>query len=224
MTTWTYGRSARACGRLGQLARGRYALVRDDIESSAAHAYDWICHFQDGVSVDTASGWVQGIGKSGMSTGVRVLSPASWTATTGAQTAELMDQFDPDASTSWVRVRPSTNAASTQFMTALMPVATASWASRTTVNQLDVNDVGAGAVVAPGSSLEERWIFARVASAGKTAADLVLANAYAGVAGYDASGAPARAALFGAGSISDQGGGRLLLSTVTGKAIEAKLA
>ena len=210
--------------RVVVLARGRYALVRDDIESSSPHVYDWICHFNDGVSVDTASGWVQGIAKSGQSLGVRVLSPAIWTATTGTQTAELMDQFDPDASVSWVRIRPSPNAASTQFLNALMPVATAQWASRTPVDRLDANDVGAGAVVAPGSALEERWIFARAGASGKTAGDLVLTGAQAGMAGRDASGWPVRAVLFGPGSLSDQGGARLLLATQSASAIEARLS
>jgi MYXO-CTERM domain-containing protein len=205
------------------MARGRYVLVRDDVEAAAAHAYDWICHFQDGVFVDTASGWVQGIGKSGQSLGVRVLSPPSWTATTGTQTAELMDQFDPDATTSYVRVRPAANAAAQQFLTALVPVATASWAARTPVDALSSADPGAGAVVAPASALEERWIFAR-SGVGKSAGDLVLTGSVAGMAGRSASGAPVRAVLFGAGTLSDQSGARLLLSTATGKAIQANLA
>ena len=209
--------------RIVVLARGRYALVRDDIEAAAAHDYDWICHFNDGVTVDTASGWVQGVGKSGQSLGVRVLSPSPWTATTGTQTAELMDQFDPDAQVSWVRVRPSTKAAAAQFLTALIPVPTAQWSSRTRVDQLDASDVGAGAVVAPGSALEERWIFARSGAVGKTAADLVLTGSQAGMAARDASGAPIRAVLFGQGSISDQGGARLLLATQSANAIETKL-
>ena len=210
--------------RVVVLARGRYALVRDDVEAGAAHDYDWTCHFNDGVSVDTASGWVQGTGKSGQSLGVRVLSPSAWSATTGTQTAELMDQFDPDAKVSWVRVRPATKAASAQFLTALIPVATAQWSSRTPVERLDANDVGAGAVVAPGSALEERWIFARAGAAGKTAGDLVLAGSQAGMAARDASGAAIRAVLFGQGSLSDQGGARLLLATQSANAIEAKLS
>jgi hypothetical protein len=210
--------------RIVVLARGRYALVRDDIEAAAAHDYDWMCHFNDGVSFDTTSGWVQGTGKSGQSLGVRVLAPLSWSATTGTQTAQLMDQFDPDAQVSWVRVRPSSKAAAAQFLTALIPVATAQWSSRTPVDRLDTNDVGAGAVVAPGSALEERWIFARAGSAGKTAGDLVLAGSQAGMAARDASGSPIRAVLFGQGSISDQGGARLLLATQSATAIETKLA
>jgi hypothetical protein len=209
--------------RLVVLARGRYALVRDDIEAGSAHAYDWICHFNDGVSVDTDSGWIQGIGKNQQSLGIRVLAPSPWTATTGTQTAQLMDQFDPDARVSWVRVRPSANAANVQFLNALIPVATSQWAARTAVSRLDDNDVGAGAIVAPGSSLEERWIFARTGAVGKIAGDLVLTGSQAGMAARDAGGTPIRAVLFGPGSISDQGGGRLLLSTQSANAIESKL-
>jgi hypothetical protein len=78
-------------------------------------------------------------------------------------------------------------------------------------------------VVAPGSSLEERWIFARAGAVGKSAGDLVLTGSQVGMAARDATGAPARAVLFGPGSISDQSGGRLLLSTQSANAIETKL-
>src|SRR5207253_7029213 len=104
--------------RLVLLARNRYALVRDDIEAASSHTYDWICHFSDGANVDTASGWVQGVGKNGMSLGVRVVSPASWTATTGTQSANLTFLFEPDGSIAWVRVRPQTAAPAAQFLTA----------------------------------------------------------------------------------------------------------
>ena len=197
--------------------------MRDDIESASAHTYDWICHFNDGVSVDTASGWVQGTAKSGQSLGVRVLAPASWTATTGTQTAQQMGQFDPDGQVSWVQVRPASATASAQFLNALVPVAAAQWASRTPVAPLDANDVGAGAVVSPGSSLEERWIFARAGAAGKTAGDLVLTGAQAAMTARDAAGSPTRAVLFGPGSIADQSGGRMLLSTQSANSIETTL-
>ncbi len=209
--------------RIVVLARGRYALVRDEIAASSAHAFDWICHFSDGVAVDAASGWVQGTGKNGQSLGVRMLAPDGWTATTGTQTAQLMSNFDPDASVSWVRVRPPASVASTQFLAALIPVATAQWASRTSVERLDAADVGAGAVVAAGSALEERWIFAG-ATGGKAAGDLVLTGSRLGMAARDASGSPIRAALFGPGSIADQGGTRLLLASRSANTLEAKVA
>jgi hypothetical protein len=205
------------------LARNRYVLVRDDVQAAAAHAFDWNCHFSDGATVDIPSGWVQGVNKSGQSLGVRVLSPSAWTATTGSQTAQLMNLADPDGQTAWVRVRPSTAAAQAQFLMALVPVATASWAQRMTINALDSTDTGAGAVMAPGSPLEERWIFARAGSEGKVAGDLALAGALAGVAARNAAGAPVRAALFGAGRISDQGGARELLSSLSARAIEIDL-
>src|SRR5205823_11427875 len=130
---------------------------------------------------------------------VRVLAPSSWTATTGTQTAQLMDQFDPDAKVSWVRVRPSANAANVQFLNALIPVATSQWASRTPVNRLDDADVGAGAVVAPASSLEERWIFARAGAPRKSAGDLVLTGPHVGMPARDATGTPVRRVLLGPG-------------------------
>ena len=209
--------------RVVVMARFRYALVHDDIAAAAPHAYDWICHFQDGVDLGT-TGWVRGVGKGGWSTGVRVLSPSSWTATTGSQTALLMDQFDPDGSTWYVRLRPAVAAAAQQFLNLIVPVATASWASRPQVDPLDASDTEAGAVVAPGSSLEERWIFARSDGSGKTAGDLVMTGAVAGMAGRDGSGNPQRAALFGAGKLCDQSGARLLLETASGTSIEANLA
>ncbi len=207
--------------RLVVLARKRYALVRDDIAAASPHAYDWICHFLDGVLVDTASGWVQGINRNGMSLGVRVVSPDSWTATTGAQSANLTFLFEPDDSISYVRVRPSAPAAAVQFLTALVPVQTASWSSRVRIDALAPSEAGAGAVIAPGSALEERWIFARAGGDGFAAGDLALAgSALAGMAARDA-GAPVRALLFGPGKLSDQGGARELLSSRSARAIEA---
>jgi MYXO-CTERM domain-containing protein len=206
------------------MARGRYALVRDDIQSTVAHNYDWLCHFQDGVSVDTASGWVQGTGKAGMSVGVKVVSPASWTGTTGTQGASLMKNFDPDALTSFVKVRPAAAAADQQFLTALVPVKTASWASRTQVNALDANNAGAGLVVAPGSALEEHWVFVRNGAAGQSAGDLAITGSFAGMVAHDQSGTVMRSVVFGAGSIADQSGARVVLSTRSAKALEASLS
>ena len=206
--------------RLLVLARHRYALVHDDVAASTARNFDWICHFSDGANVDTASGWVQGIAKAGQSLGVRVVSPSSWTATTGSQTAPLMNLFDPDGQTAYVRVRPSAASTQTQFLTALVPVATGAWASRPRIDALSPTDSGAGAVVSPGSALEERWIFSRPSADGKSAGDLVMKGALAGVAVHSASGAPVRAALFGAGSLSDQNGARPLLASQSARAIE----
>ena len=209
--------------RMLLLARHRYVLVHDDVQASAAHAYDWICHFQDGVNVDTASGWVQGVNKKGQSLGVRVISPAAWSFTTGSQTAPLMNLFDPDGQTSWVRVRPAVSAARAQFLTALVPIAAAQWASRPRIDALSSSDPGAGAVVAPGSALEERWIFAGPAADGRAAGDLALAQSLAGLAVRDASGSPRRTVLFGRGKLSDLGGSRMLLSTLSARSLEVDL-
>lgn len=208
--------------RLVVLARHRYALVRDDFAAASAHLLDWVCHFSDGANVDTASGWVQGIAKSGQSLGVRVIAPAQWTATTGAQTATLMDKFDPDGSTAWVRVRPAVSAPSTQFLTALVPVTQAAWGQRPSILALQDSDPGGGAVLSPGSSLEERWIFSQAGAAAKSAGDLQLTSALAGMAGR-AAGQHSRALLVGAGALFDRSGARLLLSSRSARSIETDL-
>ena len=207
--------------RMVVLAKSRYALVHDDIAAAAAHQFDWLCHFADGVTVDTATGWVKGTAKNGQSLGVRVVSPALWTATTGTQTAELMNLFDSDNSTSFVKVHPQVNAAQVQFLTALVPVATAAWASRPSVDALSAADTGAGAVVAAGSALEERFVFSSPGAVGKIAGDLAVTGALLGVVARDAAGAHRRAALFGAGKIADLSGGRDLLVSTSAVAIEA---
>jgi hypothetical protein len=209
--------------RMLVLARSRYVLVRDDLQAQTPHAFDWISHFTDGASVETANGWVQGINKNGQSLGVRVVSPAQWTATTGSQTALHNDLAGLGGSTTWVRVRPAAPAAQVQFLTALVPVATSAWPQKARIDALSAQDPGAGAVVAPGSALEERWIFSRTGSAGQAAGDLALTGSLAGVAARNAAGVPVRAALFGAGRIADQGGTRELLSSRSARSIEADL-
>ena len=208
--------------RMILLARHRYVLVRDDITAAAAHEFDWLCHFQKGANVDTASGWVQGLDNGGQTLGVRVVSPAAWSATTGTQTASLMNLFDPSNQTAYVQVSPATRAAQAQFLTALVPMATSDWAARPRIDALAAGDEGAGAVVSPGSALEERWIFNRLGGPIKTAGDLVL-QGLAGVAVRNAAGAPIRAALFGQGSVADQNGARVLLASTSARSIEADL-
>ena len=216
-----FGASAgvRKWDRLIALSRHRYSLVHDDLQADAPHAFDWICHFQDGASLDTP-GWVRGVGKQGQSLGVRVVAPAAWTATTGSQTAQLMDQFDPDGQTAWVRVRPAVAKASVQFLMALLPVATAGWdTQRPLILTLSRSAPGNGAVVAGTLGLpEERWIFP--AAAETDAGDLSLWRSAAGVVARQ-HGRPLRAALFGPGSIADQYGARLLLTSDSAQAIEA---
>ncbi len=208
--------------RLVVLSRHRYALVWDDIASTASHAYDWVCHFPDGAAPD-GHGWVQGTAKNGQVLGVRVVSPALWTTQVGSQTAELMWKFDPDAQTSFVRVRPATAQASQQFLAALVPVGTAAWASKPAVTPLDASDPGAGIVIAEGAAgPEERWIFSRTGANAKIAGDLVLTSGLVGMAARS-NGVPVRAFLVGPGRLSDENGARDLLVSKSAASIEADL-
>ena len=208
--------------RVVVLARKRYALVHDDVVASSSHTYEWICHFLDGANVDAASGWVQGLGRNGMSLGVRVVSPPSWTATTGTQSENLTFLFEPDNSISYVRIRPSAASAAAQFLTALLPVQTSAWSSRMRIDPLSATDTGAGTVIAPGSDLEERWIFGTQGVDAKAAGDLALTASLAGMVGRNA-GAPIRALLIGPGILMDQDGSRLLLASQSARSIEADL-
>ena len=208
--------------RLVVLSRSRYVLVRDDLQATAAHTWDWLCHFPDGAAAD-GTGWVQGTAKNGQGLGVRIVSPAQWTAQTGAQTADQMYKFDPDASTSYVMVRPTATAASQQFLAALVPVPTASWSSKPAVTALDSADPGAGIVVAQTSAgPEERWIFARAGSDGKAAGDLALTQGLLAVSARQ-NGIPVRSFLIGPGKFSDQSGARELLSSHSATVIEAEI-
>jgi hypothetical protein len=208
--------------RLLVLARKRYALVHDDIAATAAHTYDWLCHFPDAASAD-GKGWIEGAAKNGMTLGVRIVSPASWTMTKGLQSETHTDLFEPDGSIGFVKVRPDAPPSATQqFLAALVPVKSAAWGSHMAIDALSSADRGAGAVIAPGTALEERWIFSGPAGDGKAAGDLALATSLVGMAGYNA-GEPTRGFLAGAGKISDQSGSRELLSSISARAIEADL-
>jgi hypothetical protein len=77
-------------------------------------------------------------------------------------------------------------------------------------------------VIAPGSVLEERWIFGRAGGDGYAAGDLALTSSLAGMAARNA-GAPARSLLIGPGKLSDRDGTRELLSSTSAKMIEADL-
>jgi hypothetical protein len=153
---------------------------------------------------------------------VRVVSPAPWTATTGSQSANLTFLFEPDGAVSWVRVRPQVAAPAAQFLTALVPIATSAWDSRVRIDALSDSDPGAGAVVAPGTAQEERWIFGRAGGDGYAAGDLALTSSLVGMAGRNA-GAPARALLVGPGKLSDRNGTREILSSRSANVIEADL-
>src|SRR5205823_12545132 len=155
--------------------------------------------------------------------GVRIVSPAEWTADTGFQSENNTNLFEADGSIAFVKVRPLAPSTSQQFLAALVPMPSASFgtSSRVQIDALDVLDTGGGAVVAPGSALEERWIFSRPAADGKAAGDLTLTSSLLGMAGYNA-GLPARAFLAGAGKISDQLGNRELLSSTTARSIRSE--
>jgi hypothetical protein len=208
--------------RVALLARDRYAMVHDDLVASSSHTYEWVCHFPDSATPDTASGWIEGLAHNGQALGVRMVAPASWSATTGSQTAQSINKLEPDGSIGYVRVRPTAAAAAQKLLAVLVPMAQTAWASRPAIAPLSSSE-GLGAVVSAGS-LQEKWIFGTAnASAAAVAAGggLSLTGSLVGLAAYTGS-AVSRAVLVNPGTLADQSGARELLTSKSATMIEAE--
>src|SRR5205085_647148 len=128
--------------------------------------------------------------KAGQVLGARLVSPVPWTATTGSQTASLMNLADPDSSTSWVRVRSETATADTQFLAALVPMAATAWAGRAVLKALDSAERGASVAVAGGGVGDVRG-YAALAASGTRNGAAVTANFASGVVTWPYTPPPA---------------------------------
>lgn len=101
--------------------RPNYFLVLDNLQANAAHAYDFVSHFQSSVAVE--GGWVKGSGANGQVLGIAMVAPASVKATTG------------NDGRPWVRIRPASNVDDVRLVNLLFPTTTANWAKKPTVSQ-----------------------------------------------------------------------------------------
>ncbi|UJR84590.1 DUF4962 domain-containing protein [Sandaracinus amylolyticus] len=110
-------------------------LVRDRVRSSASHRYEVVWHAVDAAVRDGS--WLRLEAKNGRALGVRVLAPASFEITTEPQTARHVQRFDADGQLTAAMVRPSSDASAHTFLHALVPVRTASWASRRAIDPID---------------------------------------------------------------------------------------
>lgn len=183
----------------------RWVVLRDVVRASAAHDFHWIVHFMNGAAQEGS--WIRGTADGGQSLGVAVISPPSWNLTLSQQAPIHVDHLNPAGSVWAAEVAPTAAAPAVTFLTALVPAATASWASRPGVAPLDAGSPDAGVVVTAG---------ARVASAifsddpsGTRAAGGLEVSGLAGVVETDAA-TPARALLVQATSLTR--GGALVLS------------
>jgi hypothetical protein len=180
------------------LAREGHIVLHDDIRLSAAAPVDQVFHFLDAASQDGA--WIRGNSKNDRVLGLRVVAPASFTATITAQTADkLSKQFEPDASVSLVKVRPATAGANNTFLEVLYPTRGASWSARPNVQPLDPARPQSGFSL-PLAAARERWVYGSDGAA--TAAGLTLAGD-AGLVRTGSTGAVERTVLVGRGRLAD---------------------
>ncbi|AKF03029.1 DUF4962 domain-containing protein [Sandaracinus amylolyticus] len=110
-------------------------LVRDRVRSSVSHRYEVVWHAIDAAARDGS--WLRLEAKNGRALGVRVLAPASFETTTEVQTARNVQRFDADGQLTAVMVRPASDASAHTFLHALVPVRTAAWSSRPTIDTID---------------------------------------------------------------------------------------
>jgi hypothetical protein len=205
--------------RVALLARGRFAVVHDDLASASAHTFDWVSHFPDAVA-STSGGWIEGRVDTARVLGVRVVAPASYAASAGTQTAQSLTSFDADGTVGYVRVRPTSARTAQSFLMVLFPTTSAAWGAKPAISPLS-SDEGAGMTVS--GEVTEQWIFQKPGATSRAAGALALTSARVGVVGY-AGGAVSRAMMVGAGTIADQNGARVLLATAGANAIEAELS
>jgi hypothetical protein len=180
-------------------------VVRDVVKASAPHDYHFVAHFMEGAVRDGS--WIRGTGKNGQSLGVAVVSPAQWGLTATQQAPNRIVGLNPNGYVWAAEVAPSAPAKEVTFLTALVPSATAAWASRPSVAPLDAARPDVGLVVTSGSRVASA-IFSDDASGTPSAGGLALA----GLAGMIVTegAAPARALLVQGTSLSQ--GGRVLVS------------
>lgn len=114
----------------------KWVVIRDVVQSAFSHDYHWVCHFMDGVSYD-GSKWLHGIGKNGQSLGVALIAPASPKVAVSQQVPVHVADFNPSGSVYAAEVSAAQAAPGVNFLTALVPVAESSWASRPQVAALD---------------------------------------------------------------------------------------
>jgi hypothetical protein len=182
----------------------RYVLLRDAVQSSQAHAFGWLCHFLDGAS--QSGTWIRGSAKNGQALGVAVVAPSSWTLSVTQQSPSHLSGLDPDG-VAYAATVTAPAAHAVTFLTALVPIAAASWDSRPAVAALDASAPEAGLVLEEGSRLTAA-LFSDSATGSRRAGDYHL-EGLAGVTEYDA-GTPTRALLVEANLLEDSS--RALLS------------
>ena len=108
--------------------RPQMLLMVDNLEANSEHRYDWICHFDRGVS--TSGDWIKGRTRSNQVLGIQVIRPSKFKTSTG------------NDGNNYVRVRPSRKESNVRLVHLLYPTVDDQWGSRPSTKLLAENDGG----------------------------------------------------------------------------------
>jgi Domain of unknown function (DUF4962) len=190
---------------------GGFVTLHDRVVLGNPRQVEQLLHSMDPSRTnDTDHPWLRLTNLNDSVLGVRVLSPASYTAVVSTQVSnDFQENMDDDGLFGFGKVAPTTPTSAVTFLEVLWPTKTADWATRPNIQPLDVNSGDHGFVV-PVASTNERWIYSTtgVTSAG----GLTLQDGEIGIVRTDLAGTLQRVVLVGQGSLRDQSNTRLLLS------------
>lgn len=110
--------------------RPDYLVMVDSLKARSPHRYEWVSHF--GSSVAMEGDWVKGGSAGDQLLGVKIVAPQGFATTTG-------NDGKP-----YLRIRPSSDIASTRFVTLLYPTDSAGWRGKPSVSLLIDNDQVSG--------------------------------------------------------------------------------
>lgn len=197
------------------LSRDGYAVLRDTVQMSSAQSVEQVFHFMDKGSQSGA--WIRGETKNGRVVGLNVVAPASFSTSFQSVTADKLNkQFEPDGSMTRVRIRPSSNAARTDFLEIVWPGRATTWEQRPQVRALQPSQPHSGAAITFATHTD-RWLFA---GGGSFEADGFALNGDTALIRTGNDGSLQRVVLLGAGSISDADGSRTLIESTQSGVIE----
>lgn len=183
-----------------------YFVMIDDIKAASGHTYDWINHFDSGVSLD--GGWIKGVSQNNQLLGVKVLSPSSSTT-----------QFGNDGKP-FAQVKSAASSKDLRFVTLLYPTDNANWASRPNVSLIH-DDAQASAVRVALNGVQDHLI--RNAAQGQVSAGEYRFDGQAASVFKDGLGNIERLMIMEGANLLDGSGSRSLLkSSASGTTLEAR--
>lgn len=189
---------------------GGFVALHDRVAMGVARKVEQLLHSMDPSGTNDASHpWVRLTNLNGSVLGVRVISPASYTANVSTQLSNnYQENMDDDGQFGFVKIAPTAPASDVTFLDVLWPTKTADWTSRPGVQPLDATNPERGFIVLLGG-IEERWIYSTMAVT--PAGGLTLQGGDLGIVRADSAGTLQRLVILGQGSLTDQGNTRLLV-------------